>query len=114
MLSEEADGHCVVRWTDPFDGHERTGPYHCDPDRGPLLDDWETGFVVSYGPWKGDLYNADWEGTRANHVVEAAGLTGLVLVPVSLIGGAIRWWTRRRRPAEPVPPAARVVDLTKR
>jgi hypothetical protein len=101
VLSEESDGSCVVRWTDPFDGRQRTGPYHCDPGRSPLLHDWETGFVVSYGPWKGDLYNADWEGTSANETVGAVGLTGLLLALVSLVGGAMRW-RRRRLPAEAI------------
>ncbi|MEU0085081.1 hypothetical protein [Streptomyces sp. NPDC006274] len=115
VLSEEADGRCVVRWTDPFDGRERTGPYHCDPGRSPLLHDWSTGFVVSYGPWKGDLYNADWEGTRANHANEAAGLTGLALTPLALIGGAVRRWTRRRAgDAGATAPHPGRVDLTKR
>jgi hypothetical protein len=113
VLSEEADGRCVVRWTDPFDGRERTGPYHCDPGRSPLLHDWSTGFVVSYGPWKGDLYNADWEGTRANHANEAAGLTGLALTPLALIGGAVRWWTRRAGDPVATAPQPGRVDLTK-
>ncbi|MFJ8073725.1 hypothetical protein ACIQ7Q_07225 [Streptomyces sp. NPDC096176] len=115
VLSEEADGPCVVRWTDPFDGRERTGPYHCDPDRDPLLHDWETGFVVSYGPWKGDLYNWNWEGTRANHANEAVALTGLALTPLALIGGAVRWWTRRRSVAPVVTaPHRGRIDLAKR
>ncbi len=50
VLSEEPGGECVVRWKDPWDGRERTGPFRCDPDRDPLLARWETAFVVSYGP----------------------------------------------------------------
>ncbi|MGW2562053.1 hypothetical protein ACWCXB_22925 [Streptomyces sp. NPDC001514] len=105
VLSEKPDGRCVVRWTDPFDGRERTGPYRCDPDREPELHDRETGFVVSYGPWKGDLYNAEWEGTAADDVNAAVGLSGLALLAVG-----------RRRADSRVRPATAVasrVDPTK-
>ncbi|NML52238.1 hypothetical protein HHL19_27490 [Streptomyces sp. R302] len=101
VLSEEADGSCVVRWTDPWDRRDRTGPYRCDPERSSLLSDWETGWIVSYGPWKGDLYNADWWGTPANDVNDAVGVLGLLGLPVGLVGGAVGRW--RRRPVAPVP-----------
>ncbi|WP_158791151.1 hypothetical protein [Streptomyces sp. NRRL WC-3549] len=99
VLSEQSDGRCVVRWDDPFDHQRRTGTYRCDPDRGPLLDDWETGFVVSYGPWKGDLYNADLEGTSAFAVMDTVGVGGLLCALVGLVGGAVRLIRRGGRAA---------------
>lgn len=112
VLSERSDGRCVVRWNDPFDHEKRTGPYRCDPDRDPLLDDWETGFVVSYGPWKGDLYNADLEGTSAFTVMDTVGVGGLLCALVGLVGGAVHLIRRRGRAAAgPLPaPAYAGVD----
>ncbi|MDV9191127.1 hypothetical protein R6L23_23490, partial [Streptomyces sp. SR27] len=101
VLSKQADGHCTVSWEDPFDGGTRTGPYRCATDLDPVLEGRDTGFVVSYGPWKGDLYNADWEGAPANEVNEALGMSGLLLLPLGLVGGAVRRWRRTR--AVPVP-----------
>ncbi|MER6094365.1 hypothetical protein ABT154_00560 [Streptomyces sp. NPDC001728] len=101
VLSKQADGHCTVSWEDPFGGGTRTGPYRCTKDLDPVLEGWDTGFVVSYGPWKGDLYNADWEGAPANKVNEAFGMSGLLLLPVGLVGGAVGRWRRTR--AVPVP-----------
>ncbi|SCD40413.1 hypothetical protein GA0115241_10174 [Streptomyces sp. DpondAA-D4] len=105
VLSERSDGRCVVRWNDPFDHQRRTGPYRCDPARDPLLDDWETGFVVSYGPWKGDLYNAELEGTSAFTVMDTVGVGGLLCALVGLVGGAVHLIRRGRRAAVgPLPP----------
>ncbi|MCX4981810.1 hypothetical protein [Streptomyces sp. NBC_00572] len=101
VLSKQADGSCTVAWKDPFDGGRRTGPYRCATDLDPVLEGWDTGFVVSYGPWKGDLYNADWQGTPAGTVNEVLGLGGIVGLLVGLGGGGVSWW--RRRPAAPVP-----------
>ncbi|MFE5882490.1 hypothetical protein [Streptomyces hydrogenans] len=101
VVSEEADGGCVVRWTDPWDGTERSGPYRCDPDRDPLLADWETGFVVSYGPWKGDLYGYDADGARhgsqALSAVDTIGLASAAGVLLGLVAGWATFWSRRRR-----------------
>ncbi|WJV45588.1 hypothetical protein [Streptomyces flavofungini] len=90
VLSEDRQGNCTVTWRDPDSGERREGPYQCDPDRDPLLHDWETGWVVSYGPWKGDLYNSDWQGTPANTVNQVFGLGGLLILGGSAVGGAIR------------------------
>ncbi|MFD3649372.1 hypothetical protein ACFWVT_16935 [Streptomyces cyaneofuscatus] len=57
VLRESSDGDCTVRYTDPLSGQERVGPFRCDPDRDPVMGDRSIGWVVSYGPWKGDLYN---------------------------------------------------------
>ncbi|MFH9957835.1 hypothetical protein ACH4OX_26960 [Streptomyces roseolus] len=100
VVSEEADGSCVVRWTDPWDGRERTGPFRCDPERGAGLEDWETGFVVSYGPWKGELYGFQgdrYHGSAAWDTVEAVGLGSLGGLLVGLIGGWAGFWHRRSR-----------------
>ncbi|MFI5758094.1 hypothetical protein [Streptomyces sp. NPDC051569] len=109
VLSEQPDGTCQVRWTDPWSGAKREGPFHCDPDRDPLLYDWWTGFVVSYGPWKGDLYDAEWRGTVANDANIWASDGGRALVVVGLAGGGISRW--RRRGADEAAPTA---DLVRR
>lgn len=97
VVSEESDGSCVVRWTDPWTHQERTGPYRCDGERDPLLHDWETGWLVSYGPWKGDLYTSDWWGTPANEVNDALFACGALGVLAGAVGGGIGWMRRRPR-----------------
>ncbi|MEU9856932.1 hypothetical protein [Streptomyces sp. NPDC047974] len=94
VVSEEADGDCVVRWKDPWDGRERTGPFACDPTRDPLLvGSWETAFVVSYGPWKGDLYGYVGErrvGSDPDGTVGALATVGFF----GVLGGlAVGWWS---------------------
>lgn len=89
VIGERADGRCAVRWTDPFDGQPRTGAYHCHEYTG-VLEGWDTGFVVSYEPFKGDLYDAELRGTPAFSTTDGVGLSGLSLVAVGLVGGTIR------------------------
>ncbi|MFB7590453.1 hypothetical protein [Streptomyces sp. NPDC056169] len=101
ILSRQAGDACTVSWKDPFDGTARTGPYQCTPDLDPVLEGWDTGFVVSYGPWKGDLYNADWEGTPAGDVNDALFVLGAPGLLVGLVGGGVSLW--RRRAVAPVP-----------
>ncbi|MFE2939193.1 hypothetical protein ACFXKG_09055 [Streptomyces sp. NPDC059255] len=96
VIDERSDGVCAVRWTEPWSGAERRGTYHCDPDRDPLLDDWETGWLVSYGPWKGELYDAEERGTIANDVNGAVFLAGAALTLTGLAGGGLRLWRWRR------------------
>ncbi|MGW2301427.1 hypothetical protein [Streptomyces sp. NPDC001809] len=108
VLGERSDGRCTVAWRDPFDGGRRTGPFGCTPDLDPVLAGWDTGFVVSYGPWKGDLYNADLEGTPAGKVNEVLGIGGALGVLVGLAGGGISRW--RRRSADPHPAPGPVAD----
>lgn len=117
VVSEAADGDCTVRWADPWSGEQREGPFRCDPGRAPVLKNQEIGWVVSYGPWKGDLYNAEWDGTPANDVNDRVFLAGALLTLLSLIGGAVRVVRRARdrrtlahRPAHAalVAPAAQV------
>lgn len=81
VLEEEPDGTCAVRWTDPYGGGQRTGPYRCDPDRDPLLKDttqfewgslgWDVGHVVAEGDLKGELYDPDVE-TAADRAVSVS------------------------------------------
>ncbi|MEV6202518.1 hypothetical protein AB0M64_21435 [Streptomyces sp. NPDC051771] len=100
VVSEEADGSCVVRWKDPWDGRVRTGPFACDPARDPLLADWENAFVVSYGPWKGDLYGyvgGRRVGSDPYGTVEAMGLGSLSGLLVGLVGAWWSFWHRRAR-----------------
>ncbi|MCX5111045.1 hypothetical protein OOK13_21350 [Streptomyces sp. NBC_00378] len=115
VTGDSADGRCLVRWTDPFDGRTRTGPFHCEGPRGPV-EGWETGFVVSYGPFKGDLYDSELRGTSAVTATDTAGLGGLALAAVGGVGGVTRLVVsaRRRRekrdaalygPAAPTAPA---------
>ncbi|MFE3825959.1 hypothetical protein [Streptomyces sp. NPDC059092] len=95
VIDERSDGLCSVRWTEPWSGTERQGTYHCDPDRDPLLHDWESGWLVSYGPWKGELYDAEERGTIANTVNGVVTLTGMALTLAGLAGGAVRLLRRR-------------------
>ncbi|MGW4051272.1 hypothetical protein ACWENA_10615 [Streptomyces sp. NPDC004779] len=106
VVSEEPDGSCVVRWRDPWSGADRSGPYRCDPGRGQgLVGVWETGFVVSYGPWKGELYGYDaageLHGSQALDTVDSLALAASGGFLVGLVGGWATFWTRwhRRRRA---------------
>ncbi len=102
VLREETDGTCTVRWTDPYDLVERTGPYQCDPERDPVLKapdyepgtnlGWDTGFVLAEGPDKGALHSLD-EDDDVGESIEASDqllFLGLFLTVVGLIGGNIR------------------------
>ncbi|MFE7400614.1 hypothetical protein [Streptomyces sp. NPDC057557] len=103
VIGERSDGRCVVRWTDPFDGRKRTGPFHCAPYRG-SVEGYESGFVVSYPPFKGDLYDSELRGTSAFAAMDIVGVGGLALVAAGVVGGAGRFVVRtRRRRAERVP-----------
>ncbi|MFJ9680137.1 hypothetical protein ACIRP2_19025 [Streptomyces sp. NPDC101194] len=108
VIGELGDGRCVVRWTDPYGGRTRTGPFHCAPYRG-SVEGYESGYVVSYPPFKGDLYDAELRGTRAFTVTDGVGFSGLALVAVGVVGGAVRLVVRgrgsrgRRLPPHPLP-----------
>ncbi|MFG3240746.1 hypothetical protein [Streptomyces sp. NPDC048157] len=99
VTGERLDGRCLVRWTDPFDGRTRTGPFHCQQLDG-TLDGWETGFVVSYGPFKGDLYDSELRGTSAVTLTDVVGLGGLGLTAIGVIGGVTRLVRSARRRRE--------------
>ncbi|EYT81709.1 hypothetical protein CF54_17900 [Streptomyces sp. Tu 6176] len=101
VIQADARGHCTVVWKDPWNGSRRQGPFRCDPTRDAIPADSETGFVVSYGPWKGDLYNSRRVGSPAKGVDDGLALTGFLLLFVSGIGGTVRVVLRvsRRRTA---------------
>ncbi|WP_406727702.1 hypothetical protein WJ438_28140 [Streptomyces sp. GD-15H] len=93
VVQADASGRCTVLWEDLWSGSERRGPFQCDPDRSPLLRDWESGFVVSYGPWKGGLYSTI-DGSPASALEAGLGLTGLLVLAGSGVGGVVRWVRR--------------------
>ncbi|MFF9509366.1 hypothetical protein ACF1BU_27440 [Streptomyces sp. NPDC014724] len=108
VIGERGDGRCVVRWTDPYGGKKRTGLFHCAPYRA-SVEGYENGYVVSYPPFKGDLYDAQLRGTQAFAVTDAVGLGGLALVAFGGVGGVVRLVVRgrgsrgRRLPPHPLP-----------
>ncbi|MFB7553674.1 hypothetical protein [Streptomyces sp. NPDC056154] len=108
VIGERGDGRCVVRWTDPYGGQKRTGLFHCAPYRA-SVEGYETGYVVSYPPFKGDLYDAELRGTPAFAATDTVGFSGLALIAVGGVGGAIRLVVRgrgsrgRRLPPHPLP-----------
>ncbi|MER7517182.1 hypothetical protein [Streptomyces sp. NPDC126499] len=107
VLERGPGDSCTVAWTDPFDGRPRSGPFRCapapEPGPEPGPDVWsrpydgrQTGYVVSYGFWEGELYNADREGTSAFRDAEALRVLGAVTLLVGLAGGTAGLVTRRR------------------
>ncbi|MFJ1550755.1 hypothetical protein [Streptomyces sp. NPDC088246] len=89
VIGERGDGRCAVRWTDPFDGQERTGLFHCARYRA-SVEGYESGFVVSYPPFKGDLYDSELRGTPAFMVTDVVGFSGLALIAFGAVGGVVR------------------------
>jgi len=102
VLREEPDGTCTVRWTDPFGGGRREGPYLCDAERDPVLKapnyrpgsdiGWDTGFVVAEGPDRGELYSpgVDESIDRSLGPSDQLLVVGLLLTIVGVVGGNIR------------------------
>ncbi len=109
ILATHPDGTCTAGWVDPWSGGNHTGPFACHAEDGEM---YTVGWVVSYGPWKGDLYNSRWEGTPALDVNDALGEVGLPLALVGLAGGAVRHLVRglrgRGEPLTRVPHAQRL------
>ncbi|MFE2357197.1 hypothetical protein [Streptomyces parvulus] len=102
VLNEAPDGTCTVRWTDPFERVEHTGPYQCDryrpatlkaPDYEPGTDlGWDVGYVLAEGSQQGELYSlADDEDIEAS-IALSDQLLGIGLLPtiLGLVGGNIR------------------------
>lgn len=102
VLNEAPDGTCTVRWTDPFERVEHTGPYQCDryrpatfkaPDYEPGTDlGWDVGYVFAEGSQRGELYSlADDEDIEAS-IALSDQLLGIGLLPtiIGLVGGNIR------------------------
>ncbi|GAB2814332.1 hypothetical protein GCM10027073_53150 [Streptomyces chlorus] len=103
VLSEKPDGSCTVSWADPYAKVRRKGPYQCEPDRDPVLKGraydpdtghgWDTGWVVTEGPEKGDLYVPGQDDAEYDEGMDLSDdlivLSVLVLI-VGVIGGNIR------------------------
>ncbi|MFF8569649.1 hypothetical protein ACF06L_00345 [Streptomyces sp. NPDC015408] len=102
VLSEAPDGTCTVRWTDPFELVEHTGPYQCDPYRPatfkapnyePGTDlGWDVGYVFAEDAQKGELYSLDEDEDIEASIALSDQLLGIGLLPtiIGLIGGNIR------------------------
>ncbi|MET9954767.1 hypothetical protein ABZ135_24925 [Streptomyces sp. NPDC006339] len=101
LRSKHGDRDCTVEWRDPFDGSRRTGPFRCAADADPAVYRWDNAFVVSYGPWKGELYNLEREGTDAFEDVAVLSVLGAGVLVVGLVGGTAGFLLRRRS-SEPV------------
>ncbi|MFE1613130.1 hypothetical protein ACFW7P_30875 [Streptomyces albidoflavus] len=86
VVREELDGRCDVAWNAPWDGELRKSEFQCDPNRDPILSDWEAAFVVSYGPRKGELYQGG-EVHPSSQGEFIAGAAGLSVIGLSMCGG---------------------------
>lgn len=101
VISEKPDGRCTVRWKDPYQdgGHRRESAYRCDPDRGDVLkpshsilgteNGWETGFMFTEGPHRGDL-EPSLDESEPYALSDTLALAGLALIAVGLVGGNTR------------------------
>ncbi|MEV5611023.1 hypothetical protein [Streptomyces sp. NPDC052225] len=113
-------GPCRVGFKDPLTHEHRTASFICEGHRDALIPDLEYGWVVSYGPWKGDLYNADWEGSTGNDVNDGLISAGVLLAAAGGIGGTVSYRERRHFPAAgtspgpPRTPAARPAPRSSR
>ncbi|WP_199806913.1 MULTISPECIES: hypothetical protein [unclassified Streptomyces] len=95
VIDEKPDGSCRVQWHDPFQERTREAAYHCDPGRGDLLkapqysahEGWETGFLLTEGPERGNLEELAPEPTRPEDVLL---LLAIPLIALGLVGGNLR------------------------
>ncbi|MFJ6069834.1 hypothetical protein ACIQFU_03160 [Streptomyces sp. NPDC093065] len=102
VVHEKPDGSCEVRWLDPYELAERTGPYQCDPYRpatlkGPARETgtasgWDTGYVLAEGPHRGELYSTDDDEDieASTDASDALVAVGLLVTTVGVVGGNIR------------------------
>lgn len=101
VLDEKPDGRCTVRWTDPFEHREREAPYLCDAGRSWRLKapnyetdpgfGWDSGFVISEGPDKGELYSLEEDDDDRQKQIDLSDTlvaVGLLLTIVALVGGS--------------------------
>ncbi|RVU28151.1 hypothetical protein EOT10_07830 [Streptomyces antnestii] len=101
VISEKPDGRCTVRWKDPYSdgGRRREATYLCDPGRGAVLkpshsilgmeNGWETGFMFTEGPHRGDL-EPSLDEKDPYGLSDTLVLFGLALIGIGLVGGNIR------------------------
>ncbi|MFG3319849.1 hypothetical protein ACGF3J_17595 [Streptomyces sp. NPDC048171] len=102
VLKEAPDGTCTVRWTDPFERVEHTGPYRCDPYRPATFKapdyepgtglGWDVGYVFAEGAQRGELYSLDDDEDIEASIALSDQLLGIGLLPtiIGLVGGNIR------------------------
>ncbi|MFE7548747.1 hypothetical protein [Streptomyces gardneri] len=100
VVHEEADGSCRVRWSDPYAKKTREGPYHCDAGRSDSLKapnygdirgyGWESGFMLTEGPDRGDLYDVAADAEEDLSTADALLLLGVLLIMTGLVGGNLR------------------------
>ncbi|MEV7282406.1 hypothetical protein [Streptomyces sp. NPDC093111] len=98
VLDEKPDGSCRVRWADPYQKRVREASYHCDPGRSALLKapqysdsrgyGWESGFMLTEGPDRGDL--EDLTAEPDFRYSDVFLLLGMPLIGLGLIGGNLR------------------------
>ncbi|WP_353942999.1 hypothetical protein ABII15_16040 [Streptomyces sp. HUAS MG91] len=90
-----APGPCTVSYEDPFTGDRHRGAFVCQGHHDPLIPDTEFGWVVAHGPWRGDLYNADREGTPNYTASGLCFLGGACATLLGVTGGAVSRYRRR-------------------
>ncbi|MBC2866853.1 hypothetical protein [Streptomyces mexicanus] len=98
VLDEKPDGSCRVRWFDPYQKRAREAPYRCDPGRSDLLKapqysgsdgyGWESGFLLTEGPERGNLEDLATEQDLG--CADVFLLLGMPLIALGLIGGNLR------------------------
>ncbi|MFE0352765.1 hypothetical protein ACFW2I_04635 [Streptomyces nigra] len=97
VLDEKPDGSCTVQWNDPYHHRTRQAPYRCDPARPDFLKaprydgsshGWDTGYMVTEGPRRGDLWNLSTD--EASSPPEVLLMLGTPLIAVGLVGGNLR------------------------
>ncbi|MYT72585.1 MULTISPECIES: hypothetical protein [unclassified Streptomyces] len=90
-----APGPCTVSYEDPFTGDRHRGAFVCRGHRFAPIEDTEFGWVVAHGPWRGDLYNADREGTPDYKASGLCFLGGAFVTLIGVMGGAVSRYRRR-------------------
>ncbi|MEV8587415.1 hypothetical protein AB0424_10830 [Streptomyces sp. NPDC051180] len=100
VVHEKADGSCRVRWSDPYAGKTREGPYHCDAGRSDLLKaphygdargyGWASGFMFTEGPDRGDLDDVEADPEEDLSTSDALLVVGVLLIVTGLAGGNLR------------------------
>ncbi|MFI5808521.1 hypothetical protein [Streptomyces sp. NPDC051561] len=98
VLDEEPDGSCRVRWIDPYQKRAREASYQCDPGRSDLLKapqyagsrgyGWESGFMLTEGPERGNLEDLATEQDLSH--ADVLLMLGTPLIALGLIGGNLR------------------------
>ncbi|MEK0098671.1 hypothetical protein WDA79_09190 [Streptomyces sp. A475] len=94
---------CKVRFKDPFTGDHRTSAFLCSEGHVEQNPTAEWGALVSYGPFKGALYNPYLEYPTASDVDDSFLLAGGLFTFVGSVGGTHTLY-RRRNPLTATPP----------